>query len=255
MVTLWENPSIEVRRHILANVHLGALLVVLHLVLRDAHALLERDGVLVVAGLDLLGDPAVRAITTDDDVNLQGLLHTLPGIAISVLEVVVRQDVRLVLGFRQGHGHEEAVDQLAAILRRAVAQVRVQHLSADHANELLVLQRLPNLYLFVGRRDHGHLADLPVHDLRGQIKLSKHAQRDGATAGLAIVELPLDEIGLDARLRQLICAGCSARAAANDRNAELAALWEAGASADNDSCIPQRLLRRCRHHTGCTGEP
>ena len=47
-------------------------------------------------------------------------------------------------------------------------------------------------------------AGLSVHNLHGQVELINHAQRNGATAGLAVVHLALNEEGLDARRRQRV---------------------------------------------------
>ena len=48
VVVLGEHPAVEVRGHIIADVHLCQVLVVVHLVVRDADALLEGNGVVVL---------------------------------------------------------------------------------------------------------------------------------------------------------------------------------------------------------------
>merc|ERR1719401_2256868 len=88
VVILGEHPGVEIWRDILAHVHLGALLVVVHLVFGYAHALLESNRVLVLPGLYHLGDAAVGAVTTDDDIDLEGALFACASIALLVSEVI-----------------------------------------------------------------------------------------------------------------------------------------------------------------------
>mmetsp|Transcript_76283 Transcript_76283/g.120462 ORF Transcript_76283/g.120462 Transcript_76283/m.120462 type:complete len:339 (-) Transcript_76283:652-1668(-) len=122
MVALGEDPGVEVRRHVLAHVHLGTVLVVIHLLLRNSHTLLEGNGILVVSSLNVLGHSAVGSIRPNDHVHLQCLLLTLAGVAVLTLVVIVGQDIGLVLVFRQGHAHEETVDQGGPILLGTLAQ-------------------------------------------------------------------------------------------------------------------------------------
>ena len=49
MVVLGEHPSVEVGGDVVTNVHLSELLVELHLLVGDLDALLESDGVVVLA--------------------------------------------------------------------------------------------------------------------------------------------------------------------------------------------------------------
>merc|ERR1719401_2942560 len=88
VVILGKHPGVEVWRDILAHIHLGALLVVVHLVFGYAHALLESDRILVLPGLDHLGDAAVGAVAADDDIDLEGPLFTCARIALLVSEVI-----------------------------------------------------------------------------------------------------------------------------------------------------------------------
>lgn len=66
VVVLGEHPPVKVRAHVVADVHLGEVGVVRHLVVRDADALLERDRVVVLSRVDLLGDAGVGAVGADD---------------------------------------------------------------------------------------------------------------------------------------------------------------------------------------------
>uniref|UniRef100_J3LH13 Uncharacterized protein n=1 Tax=Oryza brachyantha TaxID=4533 RepID=J3LH13_ORYBR len=95
VVALGEHPPVEVRRDVVADVHLGALLVVLHLVVGDPDALLERDGVLVVAGAHVLGDAGVGAVRAHDRVHLERPLLAA-GLAVGAVVVVVVHHVRAV---------------------------------------------------------------------------------------------------------------------------------------------------------------
>mmetsp|Transcript_2976 Transcript_2976/g.7125 ORF Transcript_2976/g.7125 Transcript_2976/m.7125 type:complete len:332 (-) Transcript_2976:82-1077(-) len=243
MVALREDPSIEVRRHVLAHIHLRPLLVVLHLVLGDAHALLESNGILVVPCPNLFGNAAVRAIGTDDDIDLQGLLHALARRAVALAEVVVRESVGLVLALGRRHRHEKAIDERAAVLRCPLAQEFIHHLPANHTDELVVLQGLTDLHLLVRGRDHGHLPHLPVHDVHRQIELLDHAEGNGTSARLAIVELALDEVRLNAGLGERLRAACPSRAAAHHGHTQFTALGQRGAGADHHASATQRRLR------------
>ena len=66
VVVLGEDPPVKVGRDVVADVHLRQVAVVGHLVLGDADALLEGDGVVVLPGVDLLGDAGVGAVGADD---------------------------------------------------------------------------------------------------------------------------------------------------------------------------------------------
>mmetsp|Transcript_95689 Transcript_95689/g.298955 ORF Transcript_95689/g.298955 Transcript_95689/m.298955 type:complete len:254 (-) Transcript_95689:340-1101(-) len=244
MVTLGEDPGVEVRRDVLAHVHLGPLLVVLHLLVVHLHALLEGDGVLVVPRLDVLGDAAVGAVGAHNDIHLQGLLGALPCIAVLLGEVVVGQHIRVLLPLRQSHAHEQAIDDRRAIFSGPVSQEGVEDLTAEHADELVVLQRPADLHLLVRWGDHRHLAHLAVDDALGQVELVEHAERDGSAAGLAIVQLSLDEVGLNARACESVGTAGSAWAATHDRHAQLPAFRQLGARTDDDLCTAEgRLLR------------
>ena len=160
MIALGEDPGVEVGRHIISDVHLGPVLVVFHLVLRDAHALLESDGILVVACLDVLCDAAVCPVSANDNIDFKRLLLALASIACLVSELVEGEDVRLVLLLRDGHAHEETVDQRGTVLLGPLSEEVIKNLAADHADELVILECLTDLDLLIGRRDHGHLFDL-----------------------------------------------------------------------------------------------
>merc|ERR1719188_2065244 len=232
VIILREHPRVEVWRHVLADVHLGPLLVVLHLALVNAHALLEGDRILVVPGVDQLGHPAVGTVSPYDDVDLKSLPDALASAILLVAQIVVLENLRIAVLLRQIHAHEEAVDNSGTVLRRRVPQVAVKHLAPNHADVLVVLQGLANLYLLVRGRDHGHLAHPPVDQLRRQAELSHHAERDRAAAGLAVVELPLDQVRLHAALRELPSARRAARPPTDHGHPELPALWQLAASAD-----------------------
>mmetsp|Transcript_47301 Transcript_47301/g.146472 ORF Transcript_47301/g.146472 Transcript_47301/m.146472 type:complete len:510 (+) Transcript_47301:401-1930(+) len=251
VVALGEDPGVEVRGDVLAHVHLRALLVVLHLRVVDAHALLEGDGVLVLAGPDVLGHAAVGAVPAHDDVHLQRLLRALARAALLLREVVVGEDVGVVLALGQRHAQEQAVDDRSAVLGSAVPQEGVQDLAPEHADELVVLERLADLHLLVRGRDHGHLADPAVHDVWRKVELLDHAERDGAAAGLAVVQLALDEEGLDARARQGVGAGGAAGAAPDDRHAELPALGQLAARAEDDPGLGELAPPHCTGRGRC----
>mmetsp|Transcript_67538 Transcript_67538/g.147132 ORF Transcript_67538/g.147132 Transcript_67538/m.147132 type:complete len:485 (-) Transcript_67538:263-1717(-) len=247
VVILGEDPCVEVGRDVIANVHLCTLLVVFHFVLRDPHALLESNSILVAAGFDVLGHAAVGSICADHDVHLQGLLSACPRLTFVIAEVVVREDVGLIVRLGKRHGHEESVNDLCAILSCPLPQVGVQDLAANHANVLIVCQCLSDLNLLVGRGDHGHLPDAPVDQLRGKVKLPNHAEGNGATARLAVVQLALDEIGLDPCTSKSVRTACSTGAATYNCHSKLATLGQLGTCADDSLRAPQGPLLLLRH--------
>mmetsp|Transcript_24051 Transcript_24051/g.56996 ORF Transcript_24051/g.56996 Transcript_24051/m.56996 type:complete len:307 (-) Transcript_24051:119-1039(-) len=240
MIALGEDPGVEVGRHIISDVHLGPVLVVFHLVLRDAHALLESDGILVVACLDVLCDAAVCPVSANDNIDFKRLLLDLASIACLISELVEGEDVRLVLVLRDGHAHEETVDQRGTVLLGPLSEEVIKNLAADHADELVILECLTDLDLLIGRRDHGHLFDLTIHNVLGKAELVDHAERDGATARLAVVELSLDKVSLDSLLGQGIRRTGTRGPSTNHRHSELATLRERRACAHNHLGIGQR---------------
>mmetsp|Transcript_140129 Transcript_140129/g.198604 ORF Transcript_140129/g.198604 Transcript_140129/m.198604 type:complete len:287 (-) Transcript_140129:159-1019(-) len=240
MIALGEDPGIEVGRHIISDVHLGPVLVVFHLLVRDAHALLECDGILVVAGLDVLCDATVCPVSTNDNVDFKRLLLTLARIALILGVLVEGEDVGLVLLLRDGHAHEETVDQRGTVLLGPLSEEVIKNLAADHPDELVVLERLTDLDFLVGRRDHGHLSDLTIHNVLGKAELVDHAERDRAAARLAVVHLPLDQVGLDSLLGQSICSTGTCRPSANHRHSKLAAFRQRCTCTNNHLGVRQR---------------
>ena len=57
VVVLREDPGVEVGGDIVAHVHFGQVFVVGHFVVGQANALLEGDRIVVIPGLDGLGNP------------------------------------------------------------------------------------------------------------------------------------------------------------------------------------------------------
>mmetsp|Transcript_5835 Transcript_5835/g.10519 ORF Transcript_5835/g.10519 Transcript_5835/m.10519 type:complete len:428 (-) Transcript_5835:55-1338(-) len=241
VVALGEDPGVEIWRHIISHVHLGTVLIVVHLRLRDAHALLESNGILVVASLNVLCDAAVGAICSHHNINFKGLLLPLAGIAFLAAKVVVGEGVCLALVLRDGHSHEEAIDQGGPVLLSPLSKEVIQHLTAHHSNEFVILEGLTDLDFLVGRGDHGHLLHLAVNDVLGEVELVNHAQRNSTTTRLAVVKLALNQVGLNSFLGQGVGRACPCGSTANDGHAELAPLGERGARADNHLCFGEGL--------------
>ncbi|GER49967.1 smr (Small MutS Related) domain-containing protein [Striga asiatica] len=221
VVALWEDPTVEIRRYVVAYVHLGEVLVVLHLLFGDADPLLKGDGILVVAGADGFGDAGVGAVGADDGVDLEGF--PFAGAAGLGVVVGVVEDVRR--GFRRGEVHleEEAVDDGGASCAGAVAEVGVEDLAADHPDVLVGLEGAADVDGYVGRRDHLHLGDPPVDDVQREVELADHAEGNGAAAGLAVVHLALDQKRLHAALGKGLRCCAAGGAAANHGDSEVSA--------------------------------
>ena len=200
VVVLGEDPAVEVGGDVVTDVHLGHLLVELHLVVGDLDALLEGDGEVVKAGVHALGDAGVGTVGTDDDVDVHGL-GLAGGGALGELEVVDR--VGLLGGLVVGgdvDGGDEAVDGLGSVLDGAVAEVLVHDLTAAHADVLVGLEGVTDVDLDAGGGDEVHLADLAVDDSLGDVELADHAKGDGTAAGLGVVHLALEHDGVDVLL-------------------------------------------------------
>mmetsp|Transcript_101268 Transcript_101268/g.123990 ORF Transcript_101268/g.123990 Transcript_101268/m.123990 type:complete len:327 (-) Transcript_101268:164-1144(-) len=248
VIALGEDPGIEVRRDILADVHLCSFLVVVHLLLRDLHALLEGNGILIVSSLNILSHTAIGTICSDDHIHFQSLLHTLSSVTLLVLIVIVSQDIGLTLLLRQSHTHEKSIDQGGSILLGPLPQEVIQHLTPDHADVFIILQGLANLNLLVGRGNHGHLTHLSVYNILWQVKLINHAQRNGATTWLAVVHLSLDEVGFHSILGQLISCTGPSRATTHHGHTQFSALGEVDAGAHHHFGAAQRSFRTRWQH-------
>mmetsp|Transcript_101267 Transcript_101267/g.123986 ORF Transcript_101267/g.123986 Transcript_101267/m.123986 type:complete len:332 (-) Transcript_101267:164-1159(-) len=248
MVALGEDPGVEIRRYIFTHIHLGTVLVVIHLLLRDFHTFLEGNGIFIVTSLNVFGHTAVGPIGPNDHIHFQGLFHTLSSVALFILIVIVGQDIRLTLLLRQGHSHEQPIDQGGSILLGPLPQEVIQHLTPDHADVFIILQGLANLNLLVGRGNHGHLTHLSVYNILWQVKLINHAQRNGATTWLAVVHLSLDEVGFHSILGQLISCTGPSRATTHHGHTQFSALGEVDAGAHHHFGAAQRSFRTRWQH-------
>lgn len=132
VVALGEDPAVEVRGDVAADVHLGEVVVVGHGLVGEADALLERDGRRVVPRADLAGDTAVGAVRADDGVDLEDAPGG--GGATGVGGDVV-DEVR-VGGEVGGEGErgDEARDEGGAGVGGAAAEEGVEHLAAEHGD-------------------------------------------------------------------------------------------------------------------------
>ena len=198
VVVFGEDPGVEVRRDIGADVHLGQALVVAHLFGRKLDPLLEGDGHVVIAGIHRFGDAAVGTIGANDQIHLKAF-GGAGGRTIAVVRVL--QGVgTLALGSGLDLG-DQTINQRGPELGRTVAQEGIHHLPAAHT-DVFVLVIQVDLHFTVGGGDHPHVADLAVDDAFGQVELFDHAERNGATAGLGVVELALKDPGLNSCFRQ-----------------------------------------------------
>mmetsp|Transcript_307 Transcript_307/g.543 ORF Transcript_307/g.543 Transcript_307/m.543 type:complete len:299 (-) Transcript_307:75-971(-) len=219
MVVLGEDPGVEIRRDVVTNVHFCQLFVVLHLVIWNLDSLLERNGVVVVTGVDGLGNTRVGTVSTNDHVKLQSL-----GVVVSHgggLIIRVVDNIWVLLALWQVDMGDKAVDGFGAVLDGSVSQICVEHFSARHTNVLVRSKGLSDIDLAVGRRDHLHLSDLSVNDLGREVEFINHAQRDGATAWLAVIHLSLENGGFHTCLCENLCRACAGWTATDDCDANL----------------------------------
>mmetsp|Transcript_7160 Transcript_7160/g.15532 ORF Transcript_7160/g.15532 Transcript_7160/m.15532 type:complete len:424 (-) Transcript_7160:245-1516(-) len=200
VIIFGEDPSVEVRGDIVADIHLSHLLVERHLILSDLDALLEGNGEVVLASVHGLRHARVGAVGSDDevDVHLGGFASRLARLEGLVFDGVLL--LRLLVALGHVDGGDEAGDGLSAIRDGAVAQELVHDLAAAHADVLVGLEGVADVHLHVGGGDEFHTAHLAVNSRLGDVKLPDHAEGNGPTAWLGIVHLPLEQHGVDVLL-------------------------------------------------------
>mmetsp|Transcript_25120 Transcript_25120/g.99067 ORF Transcript_25120/g.99067 Transcript_25120/m.99067 type:complete len:205 (-) Transcript_25120:506-1120(-) len=164
MIILGEDPSVEIRRDVVSNVHFGELLVVFHLVLRELDPLLECDRIRVLSRIDGLGHARIRSVRPNDHVNFEDALFSLPGLLCAVVRVF---NFVLAGTLRHQYFRNEPVDRLRAEVDRAIAEESVKNFSPCHSDILVRLQGSPNVRSPIARRNHLHLSDSAIDDLRG----------------------------------------------------------------------------------------
>mmetsp|Transcript_3803 Transcript_3803/g.8379 ORF Transcript_3803/g.8379 Transcript_3803/m.8379 type:complete len:298 (+) Transcript_3803:504-1397(+) len=218
VVVLREHPRIKIGRHVVTHVHLGKFFVELHLVLRDLHSLLECDRILIVTSIHRLCNARVGSICADDHIELRRSRVVVAGCRRLVVRVVDR--VWFITSFRRNvnAGHE-TVHGFRPKFDRAITKVSVEHLTPHHADVLMRLEGLSDIYLAVRRRDHLHLAHLSVNDALRQVKFPNHAQRDCSTTRLSVIHLALKQGNVDPSRRQGLCRASTRRASANNCHA------------------------------------
>mmetsp|Transcript_9257 Transcript_9257/g.21350 ORF Transcript_9257/g.21350 Transcript_9257/m.21350 type:complete len:233 (-) Transcript_9257:261-959(-) len=192
VVVLGEDPSVEVRRNIVTNVHLGHLFVELHLFVGDLDTFLECDCVVVLAGIHGLGNTRVGTICSNNQVHIHGLLFLLSGFRV---DLGVPDGVLVVRGlvvFRDIDSRDKTVHGLGTEFDGTITHVLVQNLTTAHANVFIGLESLTNVDLDSGWRDQVHLAHLAVNNCFGKIELTDHAEWDGTTTRLGVIHFALE---------------------------------------------------------------
>ena len=109
----------------------------------------------------------------------------------------------------------QSVDQMGAELGCTVAQEPIEDFPAAHADVFVAVFKM-DVHLPIGRGNHPHVAHFAVDDRFGQIELLNHAEGNRTTTGLGIVELALEQPGLDAGLGENFSSTRTAGAAAHD---------------------------------------
>ena len=118
VVIFREDPGVKVGRHICADVHLGKILVIRHLLRRKFDSLLEGNRHVVITGVHRFCDAGIGSIGTDDQIHIQGF--GLP--CWTATAVVGVMDALRALTVCAGVNFlHQAVDQRGAEIRRAVA--------------------------------------------------------------------------------------------------------------------------------------
>mmetsp|Transcript_13770 Transcript_13770/g.18295 ORF Transcript_13770/g.18295 Transcript_13770/m.18295 type:complete len:206 (-) Transcript_13770:215-832(-) len=194
MVVLRENPSVKVRRDIIAHIHLCKFLVERHLLIIDLDAFLESDGIVVFSCIDGLRNPRVGAIGSDHDINLENFwcTNTLVPSIVRVLD-----QIRVAVSSRHLHLSDQAVDRLCTELDGTVTKVAIHDLTTKHTNVLVWFKSLANVNFPVRGTDHLHLTDFAVDDVGRKIKFVNHTEWNGTTARFAVVHLTLDDPCVD----------------------------------------------------------
>ena len=165
MVVLGEDPGIEIRGDVGSDVHLGQIFVVAHLFLRDLDPLLEGDGNVVITGIHGLGDPGVRAVGANDQIDLErlGFSSGPTSAVIGVMKGVGTFAICPCIDFLN-----QSVDQGCAEIGGTVAEKGVEHLATAHPDVGVVVVTegvKTNIHLPIGGRNHFHVSHLSVDDV------------------------------------------------------------------------------------------
>mmetsp|Transcript_7058 Transcript_7058/g.14178 ORF Transcript_7058/g.14178 Transcript_7058/m.14178 type:complete len:550 (-) Transcript_7058:90-1739(-) len=201
VVVLGEDPSVEIGRDVVSDVHFGHLLVELHLLLRDLDALLEGDGEVVFSGVHGLGHARVGAVGSDDEVDVHGLGNSGGGAlgVFLVVEGVAGVFVGAVVGGNVDGG-DEALDGFGSVGDGAVAEELVHDFAAAHSDVFVGLEGVSDVDFDIGGGDEFHAADLAIDGTLGNVEFPNHTKGNGTTAGLGIVHLPLEQHSINSLL-------------------------------------------------------
>ena len=120
---------------------------------------------------------------------------------------------------------DQAINQVGSEVGGSVAQEGIHHFPAAHADVFVLVVEI-DLHFTVGGGDHPHIADLAVDDVLGKVELFDHAEGNGATAGLGVVELALKDPGLNSCFRQNFCSTGATGPSADNGNTQHS--WDPG---------------------------
>mmetsp|Transcript_26347 Transcript_26347/g.40808 ORF Transcript_26347/g.40808 Transcript_26347/m.40808 type:complete len:298 (+) Transcript_26347:630-1523(+) len=229
VVVLGEDPSIEIGRDIITDIHLCHLLVKLHLLVGDLNTLLESDGEVVLSSIHGLSNAAVGSIGTDDQIKLTALGSSRGVASLILLEV---DGVRLlanlvVLGDLDGG--DKSLDALGSIIDGTITEIFVHDLTTTHADVLIRLEGVSDVNLYSSGGDEVHLAHLTVDNILRDIEFANHTQRNSSSARLGIIKLTLEHGGLDVLVLSENLSSTGSRGSSSDNSDTVLHVQSAGA--------------------------
>lgn len=108
-------------------------------------------------------------------------------------------DVRGGWRRREVEASDEAGDEVGAEGLGPRSEEGIECFAAEHGDELVALECLPEIDGEIGRGDDAHAGDVAVDEVGWDVELLEHTERDGASAGFCDRRgVALDEESLDA---------------------------------------------------------
>ena len=160
VVVLGEDPTVEIWRDIVTDVHLSHFFIELHLLVRDLDAFLECDGEIVGSSIHGFGNARVRAISTNNQINVHRFRHASRGTLLVFLVVDGVLVLRDLVVSRDVNAGNKTVDDLGTSCDSTVAEVFVENLTTAHTDVFVGLEGLTNVDLDTSWGDQIHLTNL-----------------------------------------------------------------------------------------------
>mmetsp|Transcript_30256 Transcript_30256/g.45835 ORF Transcript_30256/g.45835 Transcript_30256/m.45835 type:complete len:221 (+) Transcript_30256:599-1261(+) len=175
MIIFRKDPTVEIWRNIVANIHFSHFFVKFHFFFRDLNSLLESNCKIVLASIHSLGNSGVSSISSNDNINIHGLLDTSFG---SFLVLLVMNFVFVLGGLMirwYVNASDKAIYTLSTVFNSTVTDVTIENLTPAHSNVFIRLKCFADVDLNTSRGDQIHFANLTIDNCLRKIKFANHA--------------------------------------------------------------------------------